>query len=155
MTLKSLKRLFLASSGLVLVISMIHLYWAVCFLTWENLPIPFGGVHAFSAPELQTFWGMLFLVAGVSAIVSEFSKRTFSLVLLIPQQLLLTYGAVIPLIDIAAQNYNDRLILALGYILPLTIGHFIILFQRPYRLGEDNLLKSVSKLDEVVKRHKE
>lgn len=97
----------------------------------QELPRPFGGIQAFSQLELQTFWGITFLSVAALAAISEFIVNTFTRnVMILPQQIVLTYGALALAAAMVEDPNNIRTMLAASYSIPVAVMHVSSMFTR-------------------------
>lgn len=113
------------------IVSAIHLWWGFCLLILVDVPRPFGSLEPYLLVADQKAVGVILMCSGTLPLL-YFTKwfRCF-VCLTIPQQLILTWSLALTFVD--ATSFDSRSLLALGYVLPLTIAHFsemIMLFSR-------------------------
>lgn len=113
---------------MVTLICGIHLWWGCSLLVGVPLPRPFGALEPFYFLPYATDFtvGLLLTVCGLLPLTSpSWPKRMWCIsCLMIPQQMLLTWGLVIGITDVVV-THDGRSWYALGYTGILFLFHLI------------------------------
>jgi len=148
---KTIKRSLEKSSTVIWLVNLNHILWGVFFLI-EETPIPsnFGATIAFTNPEYQSLFGLMFILVALCSVISDFFDGIRGTILLIPQQLVVTYGCTVLMYAISnGAVFGSEFILSACVILPLTAMHTVAVITRYTR---EHHAKIIIKLDEMTER---
>jgi hypothetical protein len=113
---------------------MIHIFWGI-YLTmfWYRVPHPFGAFEPFY-PVLSEFWlGVLFLFVALFALAKNLVKHPqkwwIRPAMTAPQQVVLMWGMFGGMVQVWNEHMVDRAILALCYVLAITIFHTVDVYK--------------------------
>lgn len=106
------------------MVSIIHILWGLCLLILPA-PRPFGALEPYFSLIPPVLVGALFLIGGTLPLLAIHLRAFRCLACAVaPQQLILFYGTSITIIDVVT-TFDVRSVLALCYLAPMTVSHFL------------------------------
>lgn len=110
------------------IICWVDALWGLSLLLMPDIPRPFGGLESYMQYLPDRWVGVLFLIVSVLPVIAVNARPesySFLAVSIIPQQLMLFWGAAWPLVVLVFDGWNARMWLGECYLIVLAMFHFL------------------------------
>lgn len=145
-----LKRAYKNSSNIVWAVNLNHILWGWYFLAYD-LPAFYVGTVGFTYYGSEVFWGVVFIAVALLSIISNFFNNIFGTVLMLPQQMVITYGVVETAKTLLSSHMPGSLILSLCWFGPLALMHTIAIVTRYNKTLKMEIAEKMIDLDNATR----